>query len=252
MASSTFSVVANHGSRRSRSTSVPENVAKVACSYTIESPAVPPDITGVWTFHVQKPTDAEPWGDDDRFTLAGRVWHWWADDDGIDGVVGEAARHHFPEALRLDQIEVWEVAPDLDGPTTYTTLGDDRYGDHGGLVAPQLAHLVGLRTALSSRRGRGRIYFPAVSEVEGLGAGVGYVTPLMQPRLARIASNLGVWIRGTDFFSEGWSLAVFSRVDGAAHNVLQYWVPNRIATQRRRATPAQDYAIYGLDGEPVP
>lgn len=220
-------------------------VAKVGVRYVLEAGDTPPDLFGAFTFHVQKTDSAEPFGDDDRSDLAGRVYQWWSDPDA-PGITGPEANHHFPTFMRIDRIDVWAVAPDPDGPTTLVPSDAARYGSGGATEVPQVAHLVGLRTVEDSRRYRGRIFWPASAAPAGLGRAIGLVLDETAAELARLAQNLAACIRGTTFETDPWVLAVFSRVDADARAVTHFVVPDRLRTQRRRAAPVQFYTPFAL------
>lgn len=225
------------------------NVAKVGVRYVLEAGDIPPDADGAFTFHVKKTDGAEPWSDDDRADLAARVYQWWADPDA-PGITGAEARAHFATYMRIDRIDVWAVEPDPDGPTTLTPTTDDRYGTGSTLLAPQLCHLVSLRTTVESRRYRGRIYWPATENPLGEGRTFGIIFDPTIAELGRLAQNLAACIRGTTFETNPWVLAVYSKIDHDALAVTHFHIPDRLTTQRRRAVPIQFYTPVDLVAGP--
>lgn len=227
------------------------NVAKVAVNYRVNAPDEQ-HITGVFTFHVQKTDGSTPFDATDREVLGNRIMLWWTDgeprEDPDDDWV--PARDNFASGFELTAVEVWSVEPTPAGPTIVVPEGTDGEGTGGEIMLPpQCAYVVGLRTSVDSRRGRGRIYFPAFYPDLGLGVSLGLVVEGTRRRLAELAAHLAAKILLSPLDPDPWVLAVYSRVDGDARAVLSFDVPDRIATQRRRRYGEPIAFPYGLDAE---
>lgn len=224
----------------------------------------------VWTYHVKLPDSHEPVTDEQVLLCARSGAKWWGEDgpfeyfsQGIRGsrLYGEWMRLNRVEARRIQptesEVQVWpgENAAG-DGHSFSFPFGlEVRLRPH----APQVAWLIGLRTSESTRRHRGRMYWPAsVFEADGDGflwfvespdpdeAAVGLVPVRVRDGLAVQAQNLAYWVRAIGETEGEYSLAVYSRIEERALAVLTFDIGRELRTQRSRVIEPPSHEPYGL------
>jgi hypothetical protein len=123
---------------------------------------------------------------------------------------------------------------------------------------PQVCWLIGLRTAVDTRRGRGRVYLPSrfargpldnVDTFRAMAAR-GQVWDEDLADLGKTAATLHA-----ELFEAGASgefvWCVYSEVAGESYAVTHFEVANFLRTQRRRAFRPSPHTAYGLSGDPA-
>lgn len=230
------------------------NVAKVAVRWVataVHGIGVPADEWDfVCTFHVMKAASEPEITAADRHELNMAVLRWWEEDQG--GFV--EVKSAYPPGLALVSVETRNIEPAIGDPTIADLLEPLPGNNNGlrGLLPPQCCLLVGLRTAVDTRRGRGRMYLPAYTTEPHLEA-AGLVDADQRTDLGHIAAHLAYEVRSVYAGVEDgpFVLAVYSRAGQDATPVTHFEIPNRIRTQRRRAL-VPTYSAHSLStGEPA-
>jgi hypothetical protein len=165
------------------------------------------------------------------------VWDWWDSDLGSTGAPGKA---YFSPDTKLARVTFQRTQPTPPGPV-YTDIRAAIAGTNGGNACPpQVAAGVTYRTALNTRRGRGRSYFPPPSE--GDVAVGGLLTSALS--YAQKAKDLATLVESPAYLSVGtvsMNHVVYSAADNASRAVVTYQAGTRCDTQRKRLGKEQTY-----------
>lgn len=205
----------------------------------------------VCVVHVQAADGHDP---ADTFTYAAlcdAVQEWWRSGAGgfppASALYGAQIRHETTEVMRL--------LPTIDDP--FICDGEGFGGTYDPIpfgpkyVPPQCCALVGLRTLEDSRRGKGRMYLPAMAwpEVDDDDAATGVIPDDKVPELAAVGACLAAAFRDVEGVgSANWVLAVWSPTDGVSRAVTHFDVNLFFMTQRRRVFSTDVHRGFGLDG----
>lgn len=166
----------------------------------------------------------------------------------------------------LEDVTVTRIRPTLGTPFTlfvgtagtFNPIQTPGTNPEGLPWPPQVCWLIGLRTALNTRRGRGRVYLPArfargpfddVTAFRAMAAR-GQVWSEDKTDLGHCVATLHA-----ELFEAGASgeyvWCVMSEVDNASYAVTHFAVADFLRTQRERAFTPTTHTLYGLSGEPA-
>lgn len=233
------------------------NVCKFGIELRYPSPARPPDIHYVITGHAKRIDGGDEFGEEARTTLGLRASQWWWDDEMPEGFEdAKRGAELWGSAMELVRVRAQTVEPFVsDATEVYPEPGQEQ--GHGGLTphSPAVAFNVRLRTDTNTRRGRGRMYFPA-TPAGALnttpGNSIGAVLRTEMRKIALSAALLGARVRGEDEpAGTQMVLAVYSRVNHEARAVVRFECGDRFVTQRRRQPLSQYFSAYSLNGEHI-
>lgn len=161
------------------------------------------------------------------------VWDWWDVGDGVTAGM---------KGLFTNEYEMIEANGQVIKPAPGNKVIDARTGipgtDSGDPAAPQVAVVASFRTAISSRRTRGRVYFPSPSETRVSPGGFldsAYATDVRQ-RAQMLAEMVEADV-GPPLVNH----VVYSKAGDSTEPVTLYKVGQRVDTQRRRLTREQSY-----------
>lgn len=185
----------------------------------------------VMTGHVNR-TGASTPDDSDVDNVMAVLSTWWT-----SGQDGEASLKSLVSSLcTLDYITCQKIQPTP--PAAVRTLSVGTAGTSGSsALPPQCAVVLSLRTALSGRRYRGRMYLPGIPTSKVTSNG----TLTTTDRQAYADSAKGMMVAMDALFSGSDELCVYSRVEDHKERVTSIRVGNRIDTQRRRKIPGETY-----------
>lgn len=232
------------------------NVARLIVRFGVVADTLLPNVI----LHVQTVASRHAIDEDDMAALAVATSDWWETDGADYGAVQSV----YPADIKLNEVSISRTQP---------TVTDEFVFPLGGaagtfvnvpslvrqvLLPPQVSYMIGLRTALDSRRGRGRIYLPAFMTITGPGTGppadsiaLGLLGDANE-RIAHIGSRIAEAYYNTPGFDPGtFVLCVYSAVDQIGRAVTHFAIPQHARTQRRRALHPSPHSNYGLDGVPA-
>lgn len=220
------------------------NVAKVALRFAWG------DITdAVTTFHVKKLDSAPEIDLADRALIANAAHQWWHG----DSPAFPAVRAYYPfEYMVLADVTVWTVEPTPSDPLVSTLVDEPALNPDHQLLPPQVCWGISLRSSLDTRRGRGRMYLPAVRKGTIFELAEGRIPEDEQDWLGMQAAHLASQIYEIGAGEGTFVLSVYSKLNHAAMAVTHFKIPDRYWTQRRRAHRPIAYQNYGLSGTQEP
>ena len=207
------------------------------------------------TFYTHRASVLDPYDEASIRLICGHFVKWWefGDADLDEPTVNQPSLDYSGET-RLVSVEGFRTEPTIGG-LFVEDVDPPSPGlfDSDGPGPPQCAVGISLRTALDSRRGRGRIYLPCIRS--GAYNAAGEIQPLLSS-LAAEDGNMTVAKWGAALWRRigdaGGStpddrLAVWSRADEIARTVSEIRAPQVLLTQRRRRIPTLLYASTPAD-----
>lgn len=229
------------------------NVARVALTFRVETAVADPSALlqtalSVVTFHVMS-GDSDPVIDEEiREEILFHTLAWW--NAGNGGFT--EAKSIYPSSLELVAAECRTILPTI-GPVNEAAILEPYPGTSAthSLHPPQCALILGLRTAVDSRSGRGRMYMPAWRPGDPVLGIVGYVDTNQRQELANIAAHLAYEMRQVVTPEGPYRLSVYSRALTDPAPVTHFEISDRICTQRRRGIRPLIHTHYGLSGAPL-
>lgn len=159
---------------------------------------------------------------------------WWT--TGLDGEV--SLRSLTSSLCTLDTITGQKLQPTPAAAVRSRSVATA--GTVTGTMLPsQVAVVLSLRTALSGRRYRGRMYIPGISA--GSITTSGLLVSATRQAYADCAD--GMRRAAENLYSSDGELCVYSRVADHKEKVTQIRVGDKLDTQRRRKIPTESYVI---------
>lgn len=232
------------------------NVARIIVRFGIVDDTLLPNLL----LHVKTVDSRHAIDDDDMAALAVATSDWWE----VDGASYGAVQSAYPSDIKLNEVSISRVKPTVSSENIYPMGGAaGTFVNVGTLVRavllpPQVSYMIGLRTSLDTRRGRGRIYMPAVMQITSAGSGPPAANIALgllgdaNERIAHMASRIAEAYFYTPGVDPGtFVLCVYSAVDGVGRAVTHFAIPQHARTQRRRALHPSPLSNYGLDGVPA-
>lgn len=169
-------------------------------------------------------------GDPSVSQIGDKVKAWWNDTQGALTPI----KAHFTSSQSLERVVVQKIAPAVGIPSEYTTglpIAGTGAGDN---IDPNTAILLSFRTAVTTRRGRGRAYLPTPTE------GVISNTLLTVADAQLQASKIKLLASLHDSVDD-MQHVVWSPTAAAANDVTLWLCDRRPRTQRRRQLRATLY-----------
>jgi len=242
------------------------NVARVIVRFGLADHT----LTSNLLLHVKAADGHDELTDEDRQKIGAATVEWWELDGASYGAVASA----YPSQITLDEVVVTNVEPALSDDTitvtgsyagTFTNIFSGALITQRYMLPPQCSFLIGLRTTLDTRRGRGRVYMPAHMTFSAVGVfplaeiekpdrdamAIGYVNGIgtTQEDVAHIASRIAEAYYNTPDRDPGeFVQCVYSKLDHVGRAVTHFAIAEHVRTQRPRALHPSPHAEYGLDG----
>lgn len=215
--------------------------------------------------HVKSVDSHDPYDEADLLAIALGVDAWWWSGSQAPARHGRA---FYTTQVVLVDVEVTRIRPTEGDPYVFAvgvagtaTSWSLRFASYIALpLPPQICWLVGLRTQVDTRRGRGRVYFPATwvysslfddEDLELARLSRGEIDPATREDFALCMGTLAAEIYAAGTTAGEYVWAVYSAVADDSYAVTHFELADHFRTQRRRTANPGTRTAYGLSGEPA-